>query len=110
MAAPNIVDLPPYRPGMSDVFRRLTNAFRVHWRDNANKYPQKIILTAQQAEDLYVSRCYGAAADQKRSDAPPRDEFWSRPIEVSDSTAGVVIAHDGTEMQLSDFDTLPPPK
>ena len=92
------------------MFRRLSNAFRAHWRDHGNKHPQKIILTAQQAEDLYVARCYGATADQNRRESPPKGEFWSRPIEVSQSTQGVVIAHDGTELQLSDFDTLPPPK
>lgn len=108
MAAQNIVDLPPYRPGMLDVFRRLSNAFRTHWRDHENKYPQKIILTAQQAEDLYITRCYGAVADQNRKEPPPKTEFWSRPIEISDSTAGVVVAHDGTEMPLSAFDQMPP--
>jgi len=36
-----------------------------------------------------------------------RIRLHDRPIEVSDSTAGVLVAHDGTEMPLADYDKMP---
>ena len=34
-------------------------------------------------------------------------KFNDRPVEVSATTAGVLVAHDGTEMPLADFDKMP---
>lgn len=106
MAAQNIVDLPPCRPGLTDIHRRASNAFRAHWRAHGNAHPQKLLLTQQQADDLHLSRLYGAATSETGK-PPPKNEFFGRPVEVSAATAGVLVAHDGTEMNLANFDQLP---
>lgn len=105
MAAQNIVDLPPPHHGMADIHHRATNAFRAHWGKHPGKTPQKLVLTQKQADDLILCRLYGASSmgEQYKVD---KTKFNDRPIEVSDSTAGVLVAHDGTEMQLADFDQL----
>ena len=104
MAAQNIVDLPPCRPGMADIHRRATNAFRAHWRAHGAALPQKLVLTKQQAEDLHLCRLYGCVP--MNGVKPEQGKFNGSPIEVSDATAGVLVAHDGTEMPLADFDQL----
>ncbi len=38
---------------------------------------------------------------------PEVGKFYDRPVEVSEATAGVLVAHDGTEMPPSDFDKMP---
>lgn len=106
MATQNIVDLPPYRPGIADIHRRATNAFRFHWRAHGNAMPQKLVLTKQQASDLYLCRLYGCVP--MPGVRPEQGKFNGCPIEVSDSTAGVLVAHDGAEMPLADFDQLAP--
>ena len=106
MAAQNTVDLPPCRPGLTDIHRRATNAFRAHWRQHAGAVPQRLILTPQQADDLHLCMLYGATAGQGQR--PAKGEFFGRPIEISEATVGVLVAHDGTEMPLADFDQLPP--
>lgn len=107
MAAQNIVDLPPCRPGLADIHRRAMNAFRAHWRAHGAAAPQKLILTQAQADELHLCRLYGAVATPG-SKVTSKTEFNGRPVEVSDSTAGVLVAHDGTEIHLAEFDQLPP--
>ena len=62
MAAQNIVDLPPHNPGMAEIHRRLTNAFRVHWKTHPGAAPQKIVLNQKQADDLELTQLYGGAS------------------------------------------------
>lgn len=38
--------------------------------------------------------------------APDVGKFNDRPVEVSTTTAGVLLAHDGTEIPLPDFDKM----
>jgi hypothetical protein len=38
---------------------------------------------------------------------PAPGKFNDRPVEVSATTTGVLVAHDGTEMPLADFDKMP---
>lgn len=94
--------LPAYRPGMADLGLALLKAFRAHWATHNNAYPQKIILTAQQAIDLHESRLLGQVATPGEEPAP-RDSFLGRPIEINDATLGEVVAQDGTVMHLSNF-------
>ena len=82
------------------------NAFRAHWRAHGAAAPQKLILTPVQADELHLCRRYGCAA-MPGATIPPKTEFNGRPVEVSDATSGVLVAHDGTEMHLADFDQLP---
>lgn len=83
------------------------NAYRAHWRAHGAAAPQKLILTPAQAEELHLCRMYGAIA-MPGGKAPPKTEFNGRPVEVSDATPGVLVAHDGTEMRLTDYDQLKP--
>lgn len=106
MAAQNIVDLPPCRPGLADIHRRAMNAYRAHWRAHGAAAPQKLVLTQAQADDLHLCRRYGSVA-MPGATIPPKTEFNGRPVEVSDATSGVLVAHDGAEMHLADFDQLP---
>ncbi|RYE41988.1 MAG: hypothetical protein EOP24_34535 [Hyphomicrobiales bacterium] len=103
--------LPVYRPGMADVGLALLRAFRAHWAAHHNAYPQKVILTAQQAIDLHESRLLGQVATPGEEPAP-HDSFLGRPIEINEATLGEVIAHDGTVMHLSNFmpDSIAPTK
>lgn len=105
MAAPNIVDLPPHNPGMTEIHRRVTNAFRVHWKTHPGATPQKLVLTQKQADDLELSQLYGGASLPGYKHT--KGKFFDRPVEVSATTAGVLVAHDGTEMLLADYDTMP---
>lgn len=105
MAAKNIVDLPPHNPDMAVIRRRVTNAFRVHWKTHPGTTVQKLVLTQKQAYDLELAQRYGG------SSLPgfklTKGKFFDRPVEVSETTAGVLVAHDGTEMLLADYDTMP---
>lgn len=91
---------------MGELHRRVSNAFRVHWAKHPGKTPQKLVLTQKQAEDLALCRLYGASS-MGSAYKVDRNKFNDRTIEVSDSTAGVLVAHDGTEMPLADFDKMP---
>jgi len=105
MAAQNIVDLPPHHPGMAELHRRVSNAFRTHWIQHPGKTPQKLVLTQQQADDLRLTQLYGGVSIPGY--APDVGKFNDKPVEVSATTAGVLVAHDGTEMPLADFDKMP---
>lgn len=105
MAAQNIVDFPPHHPGMAELHRRVMNAFRVHWNKYPGATPQKLVLTQKQADDLQLTRLYGSVSIAGY--APPKGTFNDRPVETSESTTGVLVAHDGTEMPLADYDKMP---
>lgn len=99
--------LPAYRPGMADTGLALMSAFRAHWAAHAGVYPQRVVLTPQQSSDLYDTRLLGRVATPG-ADRPPKDSFLGRPIELSPSTLGEVVAVDGTVMHLPDY--LPKPQ
>src|SRR3989344_938298 len=100
MAAQNIVDLPPCRPGMADTHPRATNAFRAHWRAHGTAQPQKLVLTRAQAASPPLCRLYGCVP--MKGVKPEQGKLKGNQIEVSDAPAGVLGAHDGTEMPLAD--------
>lgn len=91
---------------MAELHRRVSNAFRVHWVKNPGKTPQKLILTQKQAEDLALCRLYGASSMGSAYKVDTA-KFNDRPVEISATTAGVLVTHDGTEMPLADFDKMP---
>lgn len=98
-------ELPPYRPSMGAINRQVTNAFLMHYRAHNGASPMKLILTREQAEDLLTCQRYGAVAIPGAP--PPRiDVCRGRPVEVSESTVGEVVAVDGAVTPLSDYDTL----
>lgn len=95
-------ELPAYRPGMADVGLALLKAFRAHWAAYGGAYPERVVLTAQQATDLFESRLLGQVATPG-AEPPPRDSYLGCPIDISDATLGDVVAQDGTVFHLSDF-------
>jgi len=104
---PNTHDLPPYRPSMAVIFRCVNNAYRAHWKAHDNKYPQKLILTPAQADDLLLCRLYGQLAFPGTT-PPQRDRHYERPIEIREDTLGEFVAHDGIVTLLSGYDELNP--
>lgn len=105
MAAPNTFDFAPHHPGMAELHRRVMNAFRVHWAKFPKATPQKLVLTQKQADDLQLTRLYGSVSIAGYT--PPNGTFNDRPVEVPATTAGALVAHDGTEMPLADYDKMP---
>lgn len=102
--------LPPYRPEIYAIWNRCRNSILSHWRENSGAYHRKLLLTPQQAQDLLDALRYGQYGSPDSS-PPSLADFMGRPIDVSDSTVGVIVAHDGTEAPLSEFDQprpLPP--
>lgn len=96
-------ELPPYRPSMAVIFRQVNNAYLAHWKAHDNKYPQKLILTSAQADDLVDCQRLGRYSFPDA--APPlRDSYNDRPIEIRDDTPGEIVAHDGTVIPLSTYD------
>lgn len=81
------------------------NAFRVHWKTYPGTTPQKLVLPQKQADDLQLTRLYGSVSIAGYT--PPKGTFNDRPVEVSATTAGVLVANDGTEMPLADYDKMP---
>ena len=101
--------LPPlaasYHPGMGLIARRAINAFRSHWKSHGNAYPQKLILTAEQTDDLFHGRCIGRMGFPEAG--PPEGlMFFGRPIEVSNTTPGEIVACDGKATSLAEFDEV----
>jgi hypothetical protein len=88
---------------MAVIFRQVNNAYRAHWRAHDSKYPQKLVLTTSQADDLLLCQRYGQVSFPG-AQPPQRDRFNDRPIEITDSTPGEIVAHDGTVTPLSDYD------
>ena len=91
---------------MAELHRRASNAFRTHWIKHPGKTPQKLVLNPKQAEDLALCRLYGASS-MGSAYKVDKNKFNDRPIEVADSTAGALVAHDGTEMPLAEYDKMP---
>jgi hypothetical protein len=90
---------------MGTINRQVTNAFLQHYRKHNGASPQKLILTREQAEDLLTCQRYGAVAIPGAP--PPRiDVCRDRPLEISDSTVGEVVAVDGAVTPLSDYEAL----
>lgn len=88
---------------MAVIFRQATNAFRTHWRAHDNKYPQRLILTPAQADDLRDCQIFGQVSFPDAT-PPERERFKDRPIEIRDDTPGEIVAHDGSVTPLSDYD------
>lgn len=89
---------------MAVIFRQVTNAYRAHWKTHDNKYPLKLVLTPQQADDLVDCQRLGQYSFPGAT-PPRRDSYNDRPIEIRDDTPGEIVAHDGTMIPLSTYDT-----
>jgi len=85
---------------MQNIYERLSRAIAAHWKANESKYPQKIVLTPAQHEELIGLRRLGRMALNDDS-AIPGNAFLGVPLEQDPSTPGVLIAHDGAEISFS---------
>jgi hypothetical protein len=95
--------LPPYGPSMAAIYRQVRNAINAHWKAHHNLYPQAIVLTSAQAEDLYNCQLYGQVAFPG-IELPQRDQFSACPVQIDEASAGEIVAHDGTRTPLADYD------
>lgn len=84
----------------SDIYMSVVNALRQHWQAHNEAYPQKIILTQQQADDLLHRQQVGMVAFPDARTTPRIDRFMNTPIEIDASTTGVMIGIDGQPTPL----------
>ena len=85
---------------MSDVYMNVVNALRAHWQNHNNAYPQKIVLTPSQAEQLLELQRVGMVPFPDARTTPRIDRFMNTPVETDASTSGVLIAVDGSEVSI----------
>lgn len=85
---------------MNNIYDRLSRVIAEHWKANENKYPQKIVLTPAQFDELSRLRQLGRMA--LNDDSPvPEGNFLGVPLEQDSSTPGLLISHDGSEVSIS---------
>lgn len=86
------------------IYFLLTNALVAHWKAHDNKYPQKVLLTPVQHQALCEYR-YMASSSKPSADRASRavagEKFMGVLIEHNDTTPGVMVAIDGTEIPLA---------
>lgn len=80
---------------MVNLFLPMTKAVIAHWKANDNAYPKKFILTPEQHSGYVDARRAGIGGPKANV-----AEHMGVPIEVSDSTPGVMVALDGSEVTL----------
>lgn len=84
---------------MAHIYEQLVTALKAHWKAHNNAYPQTFILSSADHATLKDARASiskavtGEALDDHR-------KFMGVKLEVNDSSPGVVIAVDGTEIPL----------
>ncbi|WP_233101539.1 hypothetical protein [Variovorax sp. IB41] len=66
-----------------------------HWKANANAYPRKFILTPAQHQGYVESRRKGIGGTSVNV-----NEHMGVPVELDESTPGVMVAADGSELTL----------
>lgn len=93
-----LASLPPHTRAMHELHKAIHTALAAHAVAHKQSH-QKLVLTPQQADDLLATQLYGNAAGFRTN--PQRDRYWDRPIEITESTAGEMVAVDGTVTPLS---------
>lgn len=81
---------------MARLYLLMTEGVINHWKANNNAYPQKFILNPAQHADYAESRRQGIGGPKSNV-----HEHMGVPVEISESTPGVMIALDGTETTLT---------
>lgn len=85
---------------MSNIYDSLTRAIADHWKAHENRYPQKVILPPAQLEALIALRQTGLRGLGGKALAD-ETTFLGVPLEQDPATAGVLIAHDGSEIPIA---------
>lgn len=81
---------------MATLYLTMTEKLSAHWKATNNTYPQKFVLTPAQRREYDESRRM-CGADPKTLGEP---KHMGVPIEVAESTPGMMVAADGTEVSL----------
>jgi hypothetical protein len=84
---------------MSNIYDVMLAAVQTHWKAHANQYPQKIVLSRRQHEDLLRQRKIGRIALAADGE-PETDRFLGAVIEIDDQSPGQVFAVDGSVTPL----------
>jgi hypothetical protein len=82
---------------MTTLYLTMTAKLSAHWREHGNAYPQKFVLTPTQLEEY--GNCLKLSSVPGAQDLGV-EKHMGVPIEVSESTPGVMVAADGSEVAL----------
>jgi len=85
---------------MPNIYDCLSRVIADHWNANENKYPQKIVLTPAQFDELSSLRRLGRMALNDDSPVSGAD-FLGVPLEQDPGSPGLLIAHDGGEISIA---------
>ena len=84
---------------MAHIYETLVTALRGHWKDHAEAYPQKFILSPAQHRELtetVASVRKGIAV----APAPDPMKFMGAKLEIQEGSPGVMLGIDGSETPL----------
>lgn len=85
------------------LYLPLVAAIRDHWKSNDNAYPIKAVMTTDQHRELVEQRRVARCGIGERGAFEER-KFLGVPIEIDDTSPGVLIAKDGTVVPLKHTD------
>ncbi|SIR67585.1 hypothetical protein [Pseudacidovorax sp. RU35E] len=86
---------------MATLYDLALQAIRKHWAENDNAYPQKLLLTPAQYDELMRARRNGRVAINMGDEGMDKERFMGVPLTQSDTTPGVLVAADGQEWPLA---------
>lgn len=86
---------------MATFYDLALQAIRKHWAENENAYPQKLLLTPAQYDELMRARRNGRVAINMGDDGLDKERFMGVPLAQSESTLGVLVTADGQEWPLA---------
>jgi hypothetical protein len=81
---------------MSEIYMNVVNALRAHWKAHDDAYPQKLVLTPSQADQLLELQKIGMVPFPDARSTPRIDRFMGTAIEIDPATTGIIVAADGT--------------
>lgn len=85
----------------SHIYHAIQQALSAHWAAHDKKYPQKVILTPAQHQELNDMRTTVSTGQPSKGPKPVAGEkFMGVPIEHSPNTPGVMIDMNGAEIPL----------
>ena len=84
----------------SEIYMKVVNALRSHWQAHDNAYPQKIVLSPAQADQLLQLQRVGMVPFPDARTTPRIDSFMGAVIEVDAASSGVMISIDGTQTSI----------
>ncbi|MET3393554.1 hypothetical protein [Variovorax atrisoli] len=82
---------------MTTLYLQMTEKLSAHWRENNNAYPRKFVLSPA-LRDQYLRDLSLITIPGERDMSATK--HMGVPIEIAESTPGVMVAADGTEVAL----------